>query len=404
MELTGIRIEPSPRAPDRVRLVGTVAYDDRPGAPEEYWFEVADTHAASLSQSANPWLVALIPLAVTLGEPLRLALPVDRTLLDNVHALQEVWRCWYPRLSVVDVEAPVAGPASPGASARTAAFFSGGVDSFFTVLRRDQSTGFLRDRIDDLLCVWGFDVPLDNGGAFTRIHDRLQGAADGLGRTLVDVATNLRITRWRETDWAHVSHGCALAAVALCLEPRYRQVLIAASDDYWHLHPWGTHALTDPLLSTSHTAVRHDGAGFTRLMKTEIVAGSDVAMRTLRVCWKSRSDENCGRCEKCYRTMLSLELYGALSRCATFGGATRVDLRAISRLYLEHELWHDYREIQAFARRRGQGVAAAAIERSLRRSARIARGLAVAGFLRGKRVCWRMAKPLERLLLARSIT
>ena len=147
MELTGIRIDRSPLAPDRVRLTGTVAYDDRPGRTEEYWFDVADAHASSLSQSANPWLVALIPLAVTLGEPLRLALPLDATLLDNVLELQEIWRCWYPRLAPVDVQAPVVGSGHPDASARTAAFFSGGLDSFFTVLRRDDPTSAsFRDR------------------------------------------------------------------------------------------------------------------------------------------------------------------------------------------------------------------------------------------------------------------
>ena len=272
MELTAVRIERSPLAPDRVRLAGTVAYDDRAEPPEEYWFDFPDTCADSLSQTGNPWLVALIPLAATLGEPLRLPLPLDPTLRANVRELQEIWTCWFPQVSAVEVCAPVAVPRSPEAPGRNAAFFSGGVDSFFTVLRRDDPTSpCFGERLDDLLCIWGFDLPLTSAEAFGRVRDRMRAAAEETGRALVDVATNLRTTRWRATDWAHHSHGCALAAIGLCLEPRYRQVLIAAADTYRNLYPWGTHPLTDPLLSTSRTAFRHDGAGFTRLVKTGVV-------------------------------------------------------------------------------------------------------------------------------------
>lgn len=404
MELTGIKIGRSPVAPDRVRLVGTVVYHDSPGQPEEYWFDVPEKYAGELSQSGNPWLTALIPLAVTLGEPLCLGLPVDRTLLVNVAELQEIWKCWYPHLSIVPVQAAIASPARPDRPGRTAAFFSGGVDSFFTALRHgNEKERGLRGRIDDLLCVWGFDVPLENGDAFRRMRDCLAVAANELGSELIDVATNLRATRWQEADWSHHSHGCALAAVGLSLEQRYGQVLIAASDTYSNLYPWGSHALTDPLLSTSRTRISHDGAGATRLTKTEYVARSAVAVRSLRVCWRLRSDENCGCCEKCWRLILSLELLGVLDRCVTLRGAT-VDLRAISRIYLRPDLVHDYRELQALARGAGRVDIALAIERSIKRSARIAGWLKLAGSLRTKRLAWRCAGPLERMVLARCIT
>jgi hypothetical protein len=404
MELTGIQTERSPLAPDRVRLIGRVAYDDRQARPEEYWFDVPEAYAGSLSGWGNPWLACLLPLAVTLGEPLRLCLPVDRALFVNVDELQQIWKCWYPRLSVVPVEAEAPEPETRERPDRTAAFFSGGVDSFFTVLRHGQDTGSpSRVRIDELLCVWGFDVPLENADAFRRMRGWLGKTADDLGRPLVDVATNLRTTRWQEADWAHLSHGCALASVGLALERRYGQVLIASSDDYLHLHPWGSHALTDPLLSTSRTRIRHDGAGFSRLPKTELVARSDVALQTLRVCWKSRSDENCRVCEKCWRTMLSLELFGVLDRCPTFRGA-RMDPAVIPRIYIKPEVVGEYRELQARALREGRKDIARAIERSFRRSARIARGLKVADYLRTKRFCWRGATRLERLLLARCLT
>src|SRR6185436_6108277 len=120
--------------------------------PEEYWFDVPGEYASSLSESGNPWLACLIPLAVTLGEPLRLALPVDRTLFDNVQELQQVWKCWHPHLHVVPVVADLAAPSRQEPPTRAAAFFSGGVDSFFTVLWHGDATSSPRTAIDELLC------------------------------------------------------------------------------------------------------------------------------------------------------------------------------------------------------------------------------------------------------------
>ena len=51
----------------------------------------------------------------------------------------------------------------------------------------------------------------------------------------------------------------------------------------------------------------------TRLEKVERLADSEVARRTLRVCWRNLDGRyNCGRCEKCLRTMVALEALGVL--------------------------------------------------------------------------------------------
>ncbi len=67
--------------------------------------------------------------------------------------------------------------------------------------------------------------------------------------------------------------------------------------------------------------------------KVARIAGSDVALRYLRVCfpWTNVGEAyNCGRCEKCLSTMACLRSAGALGRCATFPPA--LDLAALARL------------------------------------------------------------------------
>jgi hypothetical protein len=53
--------------------------------------------------------------------------------------------------------------------------------------------------------------------------------------------------------------------------------------------------------------------------KLKIVAGWDVAFQNFRVCLANVPDKlNCGRCEKCVRTMLELEALGLLDKTRAF--------------------------------------------------------------------------------------
>lgn len=230
---------------------------------------------------------------------------------------------------------------SPG---RVGAFFSGGVDSFFTALRpRDKAAGAERIAIDELLTVRGFDIPLSAAEAFSGLRETAARAARELGYGFLDVATNLRSGRWDTLLWGPLGHGCAPVSVAFALEDRYRTVVVPATGGYRDLHPWGSHPLTDPLLSTGALQIVHDGAAFTRVDKLRLLVDSPTALRTLRVCWESRSDRNCGGCPKCIRTMAALDLLEALDRCGSFPRA-RVEPREVSRLRCE-EAW-DYRELR----------------------------------------------------------
>lgn len=88
MEVRRMRVEDAP-ASGRVRLTAEVRYDGGL-APEEYWFEVAAAVAGDLSNSGNPWLVAMLPLAAMLGEPLRLEAPAEAGLIDNARRVMEI--------------------------------------------------------------------------------------------------------------------------------------------------------------------------------------------------------------------------------------------------------------------------------------------------------------------------
>ncbi len=400
MRLTHTTITESPLDPGRVRLSGHVRYDQGRVPPETFWFDVPVAYRHWLSSSGNPWLVCLAPLAASIGEPLQVDEPVDPLLLRNVQGLVKLWKNWYPKLHHVRIEAPNVAPIETAGPRRTGAFFSGGVDAFFTVLRQEQPVqSWDHIAIDDLIFVWGFDVPIDKPDAFEPTRHALQSAAKDLGKNLVVLATNLKTTRLeRDAEWGALWHGSGIVSTGLALEKRYAQLVIASTYSYANLAPWGSHPLSDPLLSTRSTRIIHDDPWFSRADKTELVARSDLALRTLRVCWNTRSEKNCSHCNKCFRTMATLEALGALARCPQFD-RTQLSLDALSHLFSgDHNDRILLREVRDLARQRGRSDLAGAIDRSLARSRRMRKWVWLATWLGRQPYVWRWESPLLRRL------
>lgn len=303
--------------PGRVRVLGRVRYDGD-GLEEVIWFDLPAALESQFSSSGNPWLVALLPLAVSLQEPLRITVPVDPFLLEGSRAVLDVWNAWDSARDPIPIEAPTIAPPHRSDQAGTGLFFSGGVDSFYSLLRRNgpEADG-TRPPVTDLILIHGADIPLANAESFNRLRPRLAEVADQLRIELVDIATNARETRWGRANWPMLSHAALLIAAGLVLEPRFARLLIASSAPYEQLQPYGSHPITDPLFSTSRTRVIHDGADTDRPEKITHIGSHPAVLQHLRVCWIGRNDANCGRCPKCLNAMMGLELAGTLGKCQT---------------------------------------------------------------------------------------
>ena len=403
MELVSVRTSGAASTGGRTRLLGEVVYDDRPGKPEEFWFEVPEEWADSLSLTGNPWLTCLLPLAVTLGEPLRLCAPVDPELYAGVTRVMQMWAGWFPRLRPVEIEAASKPSELDGRSREVAGFFSGGIDSFYMVLKnREAASPPDLPGITRLVSVWGFDIPIQADEEFRRLRSRLSDAARELGKDFLDIATNLRATRFRETNWGRLAHGGALAAVALTLERRFRLVHIAGTHSDGPVRPWGSHPRTDPLLSTSITRFVHDGNGIRRAKKTVYLSGSDLAMRTLHVCFRIRSAENCCDCPKCLLVMLTFEVLGVRESATTFR-ARPLDLHRVRRIYLRSGAYvRYYQDVALRARAAGKPELADAIDACVRRSLLLQPMVRSLDWMKTRRILWRVARRLRPLVLRNS--
>jgi hypothetical protein len=286
---------------------------------ERLWFDVPQSHAKAVNHSSDCWLMALLPLAFERGETLRICAPVDPVLLQNAEKIQRIWSEWFPPRKPVqiDVEGTLQSP--PANGGKTGLFFSGGVDSFFSLLHFDQAAGGGR-RIDDLIYVWGFDLPLKNRAAFERKMETLSKIAARLGKNLIPVVTNPRQTRLRKLPWGMRLHGPALGAAGLLLGARFKTILLSASfgSRFAGPCPWGEHVLTTPWMSFKGTRFIRYGGESNRFEKTTFIAQYEIALQHLHVCWAEGANTNCGHCEKCCRTLLALELLGVRNRMAGF--------------------------------------------------------------------------------------
>jgi len=408
VKVKNIEITRSPLLPDRTCVQAEVVCDDKTIPPEVYWIDVPRAHSHRLSDSGNAWLTLLLPVAVHLGETLEISSPVDRELFINAHELMRVWNCWYPQLKSVPIQAEIKEEPISRSTGATGALFSGGVDAWFTLLTHNgDSNQPDRFRIDDLLCVWGLDIPLENPGEFRALRDALVHAISGLGAEFVEVGTNLRQTKWfTKAEWGRVAHGSVLASIGHALSGRYSRVLIPSTHRYDDPIPWGSHPLTDPLLSSSLTKIIHDGAGFSRVDKTEALLKSEAALKSLQVCWDTRSYRNCEACSKCYRTMTTLFLLGALDRCPRFSSRT-IDQRKLSKTFARDDSDRAFlREVRGLAVRVGHPDIVRAIDRSFKHSRRIELGLTVTkGLLKLTTAKWRRRLDwrIERFLLRDSL-
>ena len=286
---------------------------------------------------------ALVPVgllaAMRTREPLVLPRPVSPQLLGNLPRVQDILHAFSDgELTRVPVEAEPASDVPAPAGRGQGAFFSGGVDAFYTLLKNEPD-------VTHLVFLQGFDVW---DPASTRADVASTSARDvaaRLGKELIEIETNVRAVcrrfGTRTTAW-----GLALTCTALLLQDQLERMLVAGTDSYATLIPWSNHPLLDPLWSTEAIEMVLDGCEATRADKVKRIARSDLALRHLRVCLRQDAEQNCGQCEKCVRTMTTLRLVGALDRSETF--PRTVDARKVARipirnvhaeLYARENLW-----------------------------------------------------------------
>jgi hypothetical protein len=285
------------------------------------WFESAEI---SLQPRAEAFACALMIPALHTGLQLRFTKQIDSLWRDNCQKLMDLLTEWweYPQL-------PPAGPTVQLNRAidrkRTALCFSGGVDSFYTLLRSGEE-------IDDLVTIFGFDMDVDDSTRAAAVEKSVREIAVQLGKRAIFVRTNLRAhPLFNRVSWER-SHGGAMAAIGFLLSSEISRLLISASIDRGEHRPWGTHWELDHWWSSSDLNVVNYGSEWRRVDKLTAISGEPLLRNHLRVCWENRLPVgNCSRCQKCLNTRLVLADCNELDHYSVFQHSETLinDLRAM---------------------------------------------------------------------------
>ena len=277
-------------------------------------YQVYITGAGLQSQPGLEAGVTLALLAaMRTGSILRVEGALSATFLQGVQQYIRRFTASFPEFSVVEVRPDsILHDQKVEPTGRCASFFSGGVDSFFTLLKG-------RGSISDIIYIHGFDVRLDDWPRRHAIDAMGVAVAQALGVRYVPVESNLGKVLQDFGLWNRHAHGLALIAVARMLAGYIDEVRIPSSYSIDEQEPWGSWLETDPLLSDERLRIVHDACEARRMDKVKRLATEPLALKYLRVCW-GREDGmyNCCRCEKCIRTMTSLAILGVLKDADAF--------------------------------------------------------------------------------------
>ena len=273
--------------------------------PPEQWQYIS-------SELMDPFVIGALLKAMEDRATLRVHGPVSTSLLNNLEEFQIIFSTWFPdKYQRIDI-VPDSETEENRTSNQVILSFSGGVDGAFSALNHVLKKGPIKRKRFDvgaILYIEGFDVNINYDAQCRNIVERnrkLFGAFPHL--TFLNVRTNLKYLLSINRFW--MAHACVIASVASLFRTLWGGCLIGSSHSYLHLRPWGSHPLTDRLLSSDGFKMHHDMV-FKRMDKLEALFTWPKALDNLKVCWEGQyrydtlPDGNCCQCDKCVRTMLA---------------------------------------------------------------------------------------------------
>ncbi len=300
------------------------------GRPPSLWFVFPRAYEEHVTDRADAFAVALLPLAMSLGERLRVRGTLSYRLAAGMREYQRIQSAWKPDLfRQVEVESDGLCSVRRGEVAgAVGASFSGGVDSFHTLWSHlPENEPYEPFRVTHCLMINGFDEDSDlaDTGRFRSIARLYEPMMDACGLQLVVVRTNL--LEMVGYGIKAQAFAAMIAAPALALGGLFARHFIASGCKFttMGLYPDGSHLMLDHVLSTETMETVHDDAHLTRVEKTVALSRWPETYDRLRVCYHATGVQerraaiaNCCACEKCLRTMVTLDLAGALDRYGSF--------------------------------------------------------------------------------------
>jgi hypothetical protein len=312
------------------RVSATVRFEDCAREEARLYFESVAIDARSLVHRPHAFAVAGTVLAMTSGERRML---VDGgicpTLRDGLSFVSKRYAAWHGIDHPVEVEASRGpDPTDVPVGGRAALLLSGGIDGL--ALLRTNRLHFPPEHRQSLrtgVFVFGFNSfdfvsgrpDADRTRAFEAYRERLSAFAAQQRLDVIRVETNLLHLATYEAIENRI-WGVALASAGMAVGGEFSDLWLGSDGLPVEVHGDQASLLTS--LSNSGLQLHLGQPASSRLDKMRLVADWSPARSVARSCfWYDLPEEgrvNCGRCEKCVRTMLALVGIGRLQDFQTF--------------------------------------------------------------------------------------
>ncbi len=320
---------------NRIRCSAKISWEDFDRPPQEIYFETESAYGNSISPDPHAFVIASIIPALYFGEKrLYIDEEICPKLKDGLNTAMRILHHWWypPDHKIVSIEAKKIQTVHGGDRTKYAAFcFSGGVDSMATLYHnhREYPKGH-PGRLKDGLLVCGLEVQDVN--QFQKVIKLIDTIADASDVTFIPLYTNIVELGPENSDefwkkfWLNEYMSASFAAIAHAFSKRWHSFAVNSSHDIPNLIPHGSNPLLTFNYSSWGLQLKEEGIDYSRVEKVKMISNWDVALQNLRVCNRVFNKSyvyddaliNCGECEKCVRTMLSLEVAGGVRRSSAF--------------------------------------------------------------------------------------
>jgi len=260
-----------------------------------------------------PAVASIFTIAWALGADIFVK-RLDKTYLKSLYTVGRILKDWYPdfsssRLFVDDVVS------NKFSSTGYGLLFTGGIDSTSSYIRH-------RDKKPHLITLMGegADIQAENKKLVEDITNfsRMEKVKVSFIKTNMESVINRQLLyeefglHW----WLNVGYGLMLTSVCAPITQieDIKTLLIASSGCTESFrYPFGSHPMLDNNISWADVNVIHDSYEIARQDKIKIFLKKYIEetgrQPKIRVCTR-QSSENCGQCEKCFRTILGLLVGG----------------------------------------------------------------------------------------------
>jgi hypothetical protein len=279
---------------------------------KKYDIDLISNDSVLLHNMETPLALAL-PAAMALNLTIFIDGSISRSYLENIKELMKYYESNSQNFKSVSIECKSIIDYVPTNKKRCASFFSGGVDSFYTLYKR-------LDEIDALIVLYGFDINLKDKEKINKTKLATRKIANDLKKQLIEIEGNFTKLITDYCDWVTEGHGFALASASRLLSNLFDSIYIPGSHSVNKQKYWGSSIYTDQQHTDSRLEIIHDSDQLERIDKIIYISKYSMALKNLRVCGDVPYDGNynCCRCEKCIRTMIQLWSINKLDQATSF--------------------------------------------------------------------------------------